>query len=257
MKFKIINIFIVLFILSGFTSEAQRWKRTRYELIYGVGTNSVFGEIGGGSGKGGNIATSIKDFDIQTLLPSAAVGFRYRVTEQFAVKANLIYGLMGANDKYSKDEQRRDRGISFLSTIFEQSMQFEYSIVKERLGRRYTLSNIKGLKNLHINTYVIAGIGGVSFNPTLKINGLSDTIPNTAVVTNYSKYAMVIPIGIGFKYGINRKLSLAIEYANRFCFTDYLDGFKDVNSRSSDSYMFMTFSISYKLRTTRNGWPKF
>ena len=215
--------------LFNLNSEAQRWKRTRYELIYGVGYSSIFGDIGGGSGKAGNIATSIKDFDIQTIRPSVAFGFRYRVTEVFAVKGNLIYGLMGAADKYSKELTRQERGISLSSQIFEQSLQFEYSVVKERLGRRYTISNIKGLKNLHINTYFIAGVGNVNFfNTVTKVfnkkveatetnfNGQDIRFSDGAV---YKKSSLVIPIGIGFKYGINRKLSLAVEYGNRFIIT--------------------------------------
>jgi hypothetical protein len=264
---KHINIFIVLFLLFSFSSEAQRWKRTRYELIYGIGYSSVFGDIGGGASKGGNIATSIKDFDIQAVRPSFAVGARFRVTEAFALKANLIYGYMAGADKYSSYTARQ-RGVSFSSPIFEQSLQAEYSVVKERLGRRYTLSNIKGFKNLHINTYFIVGFGGVSFNPTTKAPDSTGVIREIPKDENngqsafsdggtFPHYTMIIPVGIGFKYGINRKLSLAIEYANRFTFTDYLDNHHDTFSKGNDSYMFMTFTISYKLRTTRNGWPKF
>lgn len=253
-------ILLTLFIFS-LTSYGQRWKRTRYEFIYGIGYSNVFGDIGGGAGKGGNIATSIKDFDIQTVRPSIALGARYKLSEYFSFKLNLIYGYISAADKYSKEETRRDRGVSFTSPIFEQTLQGEFSIVKERYGRRYTISNIRGFKNLHINTYLLAGIGGAYFNPKSKENDIPITENNgqhhLSVGETYSKYTMVIPVGIGFKYGINRKLSFGIEYGNRFTMTDYLDNHKDINSKHKDSYMFMTFLISYKLRTTRSGLPKF
>ncbi|OFY75298.1 MAG: hypothetical protein A2265_10170 [Bacteroidetes bacterium RIFOXYA12_FULL_33_9] len=176
---------------------------------------------------------------------------------------NLVYGYISSNDKFSKDPERSLRNLSFSSPIFEQSFQTEFSVVKERYGRRYTLANIRGLKNLHINTYLLAGIGGVYFNPKTKYDGIE--IPQSSnngqselsSGATYPKYVLAIPVGIGFKYGINRKLSLGIEYGNRFVMSDYLDNHKQVYSKHNDSYMLMTFIVSYKLRTTRSGLPKF
>jgi hypothetical protein len=260
------RIIIILLLIIPFFTEAQRWKRNRYELSYGIAYANFFGDIGGGSSKGGQSILSIKDIDFGSSRPGFVVGARYKAAERVAIKLNFIYGYVAADDKYSGFPGRRDRGISFSSYLFEQSLVGEFSIVKERFGRRYTLGNIKSFKKLKINTYLFGGVAGFAFNPKTKY--VNDS---TGVVVSgheqhpfskgekYSKYQLALPLGIGFKYGINRKLSFNVEYGTRFTFTDYIDNHNDRHkmNKSNDSYMFLTFCFIYKLRTTRSGLPKF
>ncbi|HKK58197.1 MAG TPA: DUF6089 family protein [Salinivirga sp.] len=106
----------------------------------------------------------------------------------------------------------------------------------------------------------------------------------------YNRLAISIPLGFGFKYPITQKISVGLEYGGRITFTDYIDdvsttyvdpaffddpveqylqdpstenypavGGNDIrgNPKYDDYYMFMVVNVTYKLRTGRNGMPKF
>lgn len=259
MKLKFIIIFILILTIPLF-STAQKWKRYRYEVLFGAGYSNFFGDLGGGNSKGGHSIISIKDVDFGASRPAIFVGARYKIIERLSLKINLIYGYVSANDKYSGFPGRQLRDLSFSSSVFEQSIQAEFSVVKERYGRRYTVSNIRSLKKLNMNTYFFVGAGGFMFNPKSKWHGIS--IPGQHSLSTgeaYSKYQFAFPVGVGVKYGINRKMNIGLEYGNRFTTTDFLDNHKDRSSanKANDTYMFLKVIISYKLRTSRSGLPKF
>lgn len=111
--------------------------------------------------------------------------------------------------------------------------------------------------------------------------------------TKYSLIGICIPVGIGFKYTIDRYWGVGLEIGLRKTFTDYIDdvsttyfdfaNYPDANDlaavladrsnksdpkvttagqqrgdpRDKDSYMFGIFSLNYKLRTGRNNLPRF
>lgn len=253
-------IFLILILTIPLISNAQKWKRYRYEVLFGVGYSNFFGDLGGGSGKGGQSIISIKDIDFGSSRPAFFVGARYKIVERFALKINFLYAYVSGNDKYSGEIGRKNRNESFSSPIFEQSLMAEFSVIKERYGRRYTVSNIRSLQKLHINTYLFAGVGGFWFSPKTKIDGiLIDGQSSNSTGESYKTYQIAIPVGIGLKYGVNRKLNIGLEYGNRFTFTDFIDNHKDVNpgNKHNDNYMLLNLIFTYKLRTTRSGLPKF
>ncbi|MDA3866109.1 MAG: DUF6089 family protein [Salinivirgaceae bacterium] len=111
----------------------------------------------------------------------------------------------------------------------------------------------------------------------------------------YGRLQLSIPLGVGFKYPLTQKISIGLEYGGRLTFTDYIDdvsstyvdnayftdpneayladpsefynesgeriimGPNDIrgNPKYNDYYMFMVINVTYKLRTGRNGMPKF
>lgn len=106
----------------------------------------------------------------------------------------------------------------------------------------------------------------------------------------YSRLQVSIPAGFGVKYPLTQKISVGLEYGARLTFTDYIDdvsttyvdkelfddpveqylsnpgfggnenvGSGDIrgNPKYDDFYMFMVINVTYKLRTGRNGMPKF
>lgn len=229
-------------------SEAQRWKRTRYELIGGAGLTNFFGDLGGANKDGQHF---MSDIDMQSTRYNIMIGARYKIKEKMALKLNFIYARLHGSDAYTEAPSRQRRNLSFSSGLFEPSLQFEYSVLKERLGTRYTFRNLKRFKMTYVNTYVFLGFGGVLFNP--KINYISSTNKNE----NYSKFNLAIPFGIGFKYAIDRRYSLGLEFGQRYTTTDYLDGHSDKWSKARDSYAFLILNVTYKLRTARSGLPKF
>ena len=134
--------------------------------------------------------------------------------------------------------------------MIEPSFQLEYSLIKERYGRRYTFSNIRRFNFNHVNTFLFIGVGGLFYFPDKSIdidNGIGDP----------GIFAAVFPMGIGFKYSINRVYTFGIEFGNRFTTTDYLDSHSDKYSTANDSYFFLMFTFAKRLRTSRKGLPRF
>ena len=248
LNYKII-LFMAFLLCTIHNIYSQRWKRTRYELHIAVGPTFFFGELGGANKPGTHI---LSDLDLRATRYSIDLGARYKIREKFALKLNFIYGRLHGSDAYTDYMPRRNRNASFYSGYFEPSIYAEYSILKERLGVRYTLQNIRRFKLQYVNTYVFAGFGGIVFNPHTT-NANIKTNKNE----NFSKINFVFPVGFGFRYGFNRRTTIGIEYGQRFTSTDYLDGFSDIHSKARDSYAILYFIFTYKLKTARSGLPKF
>ncbi len=247
MKKTISIIIVFLFIIN--ISYGQRWKRTRYELVGAAGTTNYFGELGGANKQGTHF---LGDFDMNNTRYHLMVGARYKIVEKVAVKLNFYYGRLNGSDAYTDYLPRKQRNASFTSNIFEPSIQCEYSILKERLGMRYTFQNIRRFKLYYVNTYVFVGIGGLVFNPHTTNKDF-----RTNKNESFKKFQGVIPLGVGFKYAINRISTIGIEFGQRYTTTDYLDGYSDIHSKARDSYSFISINYTYKLKTTRSGLPKF
>lgn len=248
MKIKILYLLFILIILIPVITNAQRWKRTRYELVGGIGPSNFFGDLGGANKDGTHF---MSDIDLQSTRYHIVLGMRYKVKEKMALKLNLIYGRLYGSDIYTESPARSNRNVTFSSGIFEPSVQFEYSILKERLGTRYTFRNLQRFKFTYVNTYVFIGFGGVLFNP--KLNYIATTNKNQS----FHRLNMVFPFGLGFKYAMNRRTTLGLEFGQRYTTTDYLDGHSDKASKANDAYAFLTIGVTYKLKTARSGLPKF
>ncbi len=248
MKTKIIFIIFSLLLLIPILTSAQRWKRTRYEVLGGVGPSLFFGDLGGANSDGRHF---MSDIDLSAMRYHIMIGARYKIKEKMALKLNLIYGRIHGSDIYTEKPSRNNRNVTFSSGLFEPSLQFEYSVLKERLGTRYTFRNLKRFKLTYVNTYIFLGVGGILFNP--KLNWVSPSNKNE----KFHKFNLTIPLGIGFKYAINRRTSLGLEFGQRYTSTDYLDGHSDKYSKARDSYSFLTLNVTYKLKTARSGLPKF
>ena len=246
---KLTLITIILVFAFSLSSNAQRWKRVRYEVLYGIGASNAMTELGGADQDGSKF---LKDLEISKTRPVIYGGVRYKFSEVLATKVTLAVTMVSGDDALTNAESRNNRNISFTSPLVEFAVQGEWSIIKERLGSRYTFSNMRRFKLGHVNTYLFGGVGGFFFSP--KTN--TDDMP-TSKNESYGKVSVAFPMGIGFKYGINRRLSFGMEIGPRLTLTDYLDGISDINSKGNDSYMFLLFSLNYKLKTARSGLPRF
>ena len=245
---KVIIYILLVFLLTPSLSNAQRWKRYKYEMVFGLGTINLFGDMGGGSGVARHNSL---DFDIEGTRPGLYVGGRYKFQELLAMKINMMLGMANASDDYTDNNDRSRRGASSNVFMFEPSVQIEYSLVKERYSRRYTFANISRFNMSHVNTYLFIGAGALFYSPTVT------RAVNTDVGEAHSIVAMAFPMGIGFKYAINRLYTCGLEIGNRYTTTDYLDGHSDKFSQANDSYLFLLFSVSKRLRSTRKGLPRF
>ncbi len=280
--------------------RSTRWKRTRYEIVYGVGGTNFLGELGGADQIGTDY---VKDLEIMMTRPVGQLGIRYKILENLALKGAFSVGMLKGDDKTTTEIHRNNRNLHFRSMIYELDAQLEYSIIREKEGHRYRLRKVRGLKGYLTNTYFFVGLGGFYFNPKAQASDGKwyalqplGTEGQGIVETRqpYSRFQMAIPYGIGFKYGLNRKWTIGLEYGMRKTFTDYMDDvsstyydndlFEDPiaaeladpslsrqegnyrwtgpnqqrgDSKDKDAYMFLFISATYKLKTGRNGMPKF
>jgi len=239
---------LVLIILSlWINTYAQRWKQERKSAIAGIGTNNFMGDLGGGKKNAAHFF-GVRDLDFVTTRPTFQFGYRYRITEIFAVKGYLTYARIAAKDAASGSEGRRLRNLEFRSNIWELSGQFEYYFIKEKELPRYTFSSLMSARNFA--AYVFIGFGTFYYNPKAEYNGkwyalqplategqgLNHTYtidfegPELKTLTTPDKYkrvAVSFPFGLGAKYNINKSIGISIEISNRYTSTDYLDDASD------------------------------
>lgn len=296
---KAVLILLSLIVLLPQFSEAQRWKRQRYELSFGAGISNFLGELGGANQIGTHY---FKDLEWSQARLALAVGMRYKLSNFFALKGNLTYGRVSGDDKLTTETFRSYRNLSFFSDIYEINVNFEGAFQQEQIGHRYRLSKVRGLRGYEIYTYAFVGVGLFRFNPKAEYQGSTYALQplgteGQGIIASRPKYSLIqfcVPIGIGFKYTIDRKIGVGLELGVRKTFTDYIDdvsttyfdfdsypgqfdpitklladrsdgsrldntrpGAQRGDNRETDTYMFAIFSINYKLTMGRGNVPRF
>ena len=225
---KFVVISLTLFLLGASVAEGQRWKRLRYEVCYGLGASNFLGDLGGADKFGTN---GFQDLDLALTRYVLNVGGRYKITNWLAVKGSLNYGMIVGDDESTNEESRRYRNLSFRSPIIELATVLEVSVIPEKSGSRYRIKGVKGKRGLALNTFPFIGIAAFYFNPKAEHNGIWHALqPLTTegqgqfgTRKKYSRFQVAIPIGIGFKYALDRRWSISLEYGIRKTFTDYID----------------------------------
>ena len=297
---KAVLVLLTCLFLAPFVSDAQRWKRQRYEFSFGAGVSNFLGELGGANQIGTHY---FRDLEWSMTRFSAAVGLRYKLSNYFALKSHLTYGRVAGDDKLTTETFRHYRNLNFFSDIYEFNVNFEGAFQQEQIGHRYRLKKVRGLRGYELYTYGFAGIGVFYMDPKTTYQGSVIRLQplgteGQGLIASRSKYKLVqlcIPVGVGFKYTIDREWGVGLELGIRKTFTDYIDdvsttyfdfaNYPDANSlaaavadrsaqepdklqrtapgaqrgdpREKDSYMFAIFSINYKLANGRNNLPRF
>ena len=221
---------LLLTILLGafFSADAQRWKRYRWETIYGIGVANFLGELGGANQVGTNY---LKDYDWKATRPAIMVGMRFKQTQQISHKANLTFGIVAGDDAWTTETYRKLRNLNFRAPILELGYNFEFYLKKEKRGHRFKLRGVRGLRNMGIYPYGFFGVSGFLFDPWGRVAGdwrrlKPLTTEGQGISPSRSHYSLVqiaIPLGVGIKYAIDRRWLVSIEYGIRKTFTDYID----------------------------------
>jgi len=306
MKRNLVILLLLLFLVSTVDAQRRRrrhsarWKRYRYELLGGGMFTNFMGELGGANDRGSNF---LNDFEASMTRFGLFGGMRYKLAEIVAVKSTLSYAILRGDDKTTKEPARMNRNLNFMSHVVEFATQLEIYTAREKVGHRYNLRRVRGLRGFSVTTYFFAGVGVFWFSPWGKNPQTGEWVALHDLGTEgqglvptrdpYSQFQIAIPYGIGFKYGLNRKWSIGLEFGPRYTFTDYIDDVSSTyfdndrlkqekgelaaimadpslvkngqtaynqqrgDAHDNDMYMFLSISLSYKLRTTRRGLPKF
>ncbi|MDQ2752546.1 MAG: DUF6089 family protein [Bacteroidota bacterium] len=159
------------------------------------------------------------------------IGALYQQT--IGARLQIVWGSVGADDKYARDPAVRQRNLNFASTISEISL----------LGEFHPLSLLPSV-NFPVSPYLLAGVGTFSFSPYTQLNGATvflqplhtegEGFPETGR-PNYKLTQFMIPVGAGLSYQISPFFTVKGELIYRFLNTDYLD---DVSTSYIDPGLF-------------------
>jgi len=221
----------------------------RLEVTGGIGTTQFFGDIGGFS-QGENIL-GIKDFILSQTRFNISSSARYRILSPVAIRINLAGGYF-----HSSDAKGSNSGRAFESStlFFEPSAIAEYYLLRNRAERTYHFMKGIGLrkqqKRSHlVDLYLFSGIGQLFYkvNPNEKLE---------SYITGSGGHTLIIPAGIGASLNTG-DYYFGAELGGRYTFSDNIDGYTSIYSKSNDIYFLLNLIFTYKIRTKENGLPEF
>ena len=209
-------VWILLLLIMPLTANAQEDDMYKMEIGAGVGLVSYEGDFNGSITK--------------NMQPGASLILRRVFNPYMDVRLNLMYGNLKGDSNgtqtYYPDYQQSP--YSFSNTLIDLSMTYEYNFWPYGTGRDY-----RGAKRL--TPFVFLGIGGTYVKTEQK-----------------SVFTGNLPIGLGVKYKLAKRVNLAIEWAMHFSLSDELDGVKDpymIKSsglfKNTDCYSALQLTLTY------------
>lgn len=209
-----------------FNSGNTFWKNQRHSFGFGIGAANFLGELGGRDQIGSRF---IYDLELSETKPALLANYRYQLGSRVFAKAQFAFALLGGNDALTNEPFRRNRNLHFRSTIYELSVQMEVDVVQFTNSSRYSLSSANRKHGSAI--YVSLGVGATRFNPKGNFQGKWYALRDFGTEgqkqeggpKEYSLFTVVLPVGVGFRYELNREWTLGIELVHRVTFTDYMD----------------------------------
>lgn len=217
-------LFLILFLATAIAVDAQEDMEYRWEAGAAIGAVAYEGDFNG----------SI----LRDMQPASALVLRRILNPYMALRLCASYGkLKGSSaDVKTVYPAYRRQVYRFDNTLTDIGLVYEYNFWPYGTGRDY-----RGAQRL--TPFVLAGLGG-----TYVTGGGKDV------------FTAHIPLGLGVKYKLGKRLNIGIEWAMHFSLSDELDGVKDpygVKSsgifKNTDCYSTMivglTYSFAPKCRT--------
>ncbi|MDX2361323.1 MAG: hypothetical protein QNK23_10985 [Crocinitomicaceae bacterium] len=236
----------------------RNWSLNKKELMFGIGVTQFLGDLGGRDRIGTDY--SLADVDMNSTGIGGMIGFRYRFHPYWATTTSLNVGLLRGDDALTNEIIRQSRNLHFRSIVVELHQRLELIIwANEKFGHRYGLSrHSTKMKDHNEQFYIFGGIGISYFNPKARdANGAwtalrplgtegqgfpgeeSKPLPITAT----------IPVGVGFRWGLNRMWRMGIEATYVKTFSDYID---DVSTDYADPTSLSTEAAYFANRSEQN-----
>lgn len=208
---------LITTVLALLTAQAQAQTDDEYllETGAGVGTVSYLGDYNG---------NPLKD-----MRPMATIMLRRVINPYMALRLGVSAGKLAGNsaDTDTWYPGTQTTAYKFSNTLADMSLTYEYNFMPYGTGQDY-----RGAKRL--TPFIMIGVGA------------------TYVKTDKSTFTANIPIGVGVKYKIGRRLNLGLEWAMHFSLSDKLDGAKDpytVKSsgifKNTDGYSALQLTLTY------------
>jgi hypothetical protein len=183
-------------------------------------------EIGGGAGAAGYIGDLNVNNPVKPSGGFVGLFVKRNFNTYLAAKLNFTYGQISGADSTSGSRQFRDRNLSFKTPLKELSLMLEFNF----------MSYIPDAGKNKYTPYIYAGGGVTAYAPRTTYYGQVIGLRQLHTEGEGSKYpntAVVIPFGVGFKYNIHGKLTVAADLGYRYTNTDFLDDVSGVYAPKS------------------------
>ena len=242
-----------------------------------------FGVFIGSSGYFGDVGHEKAESTIFHQSPAFGVVYKLNTHDYLSFRSSIQTGTVKADDNWATNPSIINRNLKFQSTIIDFNLGFEFNFFKFNIRKNKTI----------YSPYIFAGISGFIFNPKvlgtnielqpLGTEGQGSNAPNTT--EKYSRTALSIPFGLGYKMNISKKMAISIEWTWRAAQTDYLDdvstqyvdekylsqdaivwanpsqvtippGKSRGNQNNNDWYNFTGITFSYKIKNRPKKCPK-
>lgn len=194
-------VFSVLYFVCGLYVTAQKG----YELGGWLGTSYYYGDLN----------TTLKIVD-----PGLAGGLtaRYNFNHRVSARGSLSVGSVGASDADSDNHFEQNRNLQFRSIFGDLTGLLEFNFFHYEHGH----------PTYNKTPYFFGGINLSYYDPTAELNNVKYKLRKLGTEgqplgQEYGTITGGLVLGGGFKFDINRKVSVNIEIGTRFLFTDYLD----------------------------------
>ncbi len=205
----------IAILLSALPAEAQ--EDYRFDIGGGIGMTGYLGDA--------NTANLYKNpsWDIEVLL-------RYIANPRWAFKTNFYAGGLKGNSEQMTNVFPGGETFKFTTNFYEIGELAEFSFFPYGIGEKY-----RKLKRW--TPYIAAGLGFTLWSTDGKAH-----------------FGVNIPLGVGVKFKVNKRLNLGLEFLMKKVFSDKLDGdnlsdpyqIKSSFAKNTDWYSTLTFTISYE-----------
>ena len=191
---KFLTVISALLLLAALPANAQEYPEYRMEIGVGGGMAGYLGDFNGNLTK-----------DLQ---PMGSLLARYIFNPYYGLKLNVMFGKMKGSSADVKTYYPAfaETPYEFNNSLVGFDLTFEYNFWPYGTGRDY-----RGAQR--VTPFVFGGLGGTYVS-------IKDGDKKSAFTAN-------VPIGIGVKYKINKRMNLGLEWAMHFTLSDELDGQKD------------------------------
>lgn len=236
MKKIIFTLLFLLFLSTGSLVMANDAEGSGHDIGISAGPNFALTDLGGAKKIG---SPFLRDVDVQATKFCVSAFYRYNVNKIFAVRANLMYGMVKADDAntdgrpprtengvYKQPDDswfRARRNLNFETHLVEFQAMAEINL------KKYIHTDAQGSKDRWA-PYIAGGLGFFWFNPYTKVNGskvklkpLGTEGQNIGYKKPYSNFQFDLIALVGVKYNITERFSIALEGVYHQTFTDYLD----------------------------------
>ena len=218
--------------LYGTLVKANDAEGSGHDVGFSVGPNFALTDLGGANKIG---SPFLRDVDFKATRFCISAFYRYNVNKFFAVRANLMYGMVKADDSNTDGKApgpdgppddswfRARRNLNFETHLFEFQALAEINL------KKYLHDAGSGSKE-RWSPYIAGGLGFFYFNPYTKLNGVKVKLKplgtegqNIGYKKPYSNFQFDLMALVGIKYNVTERFSIAIEGVYHQTFTDYLD----------------------------------